>query len=202
LPPTVMRDMLPGHVVDAIFGRRLQDHELAALVGAQKGDLVVATTERGSIVLQLMQHDNEYEGKTTIYKEGGKIVVYGDAFVVEDKGKGTATRIFADKVRGASAVGADRLEAVAGKGWIELLGREVNMNGYYTWPRMGYDGTLGVSFVVDVERDLGLAVDRVRDLMYTQEGRDYWKAHGYQMKMGFDLSFGSMSRRILRAYLD
>ena len=78
-------------------------------------------------------------------------------------------------------------------------------NGYYTWPRFGYDAELeDDNFDTPVFKALSEKFSEARtllDVMSTPEGRAWWKQNGgdvYHMK--FDLSEGSRSMMIHEAY--
>jgi hypothetical protein len=82
------------------------------------------------------------------------------------------------------------------------------MNGYYTWPRFGYNE----SIVSIRKKDPDLArkireefpdAKSILDVMITKEGRDWWKANGTDLfNARFDLQEGSRSRFVLDTYLE
>ena len=204
LPPTVTHEnMDAAHTMATIFGRALADHEIAGLVGAQQGDLVaVHYIHSMKMELHLYEHNDNYEARRTVtVTPQGVIHIHNDEFVVEDSGRGIGVKIFAAQVRGATAAGVARIDTTGGKGPITLMEREVDMNGYYTWPRLGYNGDLIGSFADRASREVGHTVSTVRDLMMTADGRDFWKDEGYQIGLQFDLAPGSDSRKILAAYM-
>lgn len=134
-----------------------------------------------------------------IVVKDGKIVIKNEYFIMKDdaKGKGKGTEIFADQVKHAAAFGADRLETVGG-GYGKNVMPSSKMNGYYTWPRLGYDG------LIDEYRTAGPTpggAKYVSDLMKTKEGRDWWKSNGGELDLEFDLKEGSQSRKVLDAYV-
>ncbi len=65
-----------------------------------------------------------------------------------------------------------------------------NMNGYYTWARLGFDGK--------VDGPNGKV--KVSELMKTKSGREWWLENGDSFNGEFDLSVGSLSSRVLKAY--
>ena len=81
--------------------------------------------------------------------------------------------------------------------------RGADYNGYYTWPRLGYDARL------DDAPDLRYPLPKqfrgathVSDLMKTPAGRNWWKQNGTTVENAtFDLAQGSLSRTTLAAYL-
>jgi HK97 family phage portal protein len=125
--------------------------------------------------------------RTFHFDEQGKpTVVENEHFYMpkDQTGTGLGTKVFASQVDKAAKMGFKRIDTIGG--------RSEEMNGYYTWPRLGYDGM--------VKGPDGQPT-RLTDLMRTKEGRDYWKQNGVQMKMSFDLSENSRSRKILDAYV-
>jgi hypothetical protein len=127
-------------------------------------------------------------------------------------GTGFGTQVFSSQVSEASRKGFKSIRTLAGKSKY--------MNGYYTWPRLGYDAQIPIT--VDkippsvlkknprlqkpLEGFLGKLNPKGRmaylsELMSTPEGRDYWKSAGYAKEMEFDLKPRSRSRKVLNAYL-
>jgi hypothetical protein len=206
LPPTVIHERADTQqTIQATFGRALSDQEVASLVGAQHGDLVTVTTIGGGSALQLhlYQPDGLYEAQRTVERDPttGQIALDNSAFQVRDTGQGLGTRVFIDQVRSAAALGVATILTVGGKGNVTTdLGVMTNANGYYTWPRLGYTGSLMADFADKASQALGYRVTTVMDLMQTPEGRDYWRANGYQTDLYFDLRPDSPSRQILAAY--
>ncbi len=82
------------------------------------------------------------------------------------------------------------------------------MNGYYTWPRLGYDAPLSdVKVQISPSKWTELQqrfpnAQSILDIMETKDGRDWWKTNGRDLHNAkFDLAEGSRSRRVLEAYL-
>lgn len=85
------------------------------------------------------------------------------------------------------------------------------MNGYYTWPRLGYDAEIPsdkyrllpahLKQLVEANA-LGSEHSRsILNLMTTAEGRDWWKKNGDWLHGAvFDLTPGSLSMRVAEAY--
>lgn len=134
---------------------------------------------------------------------GDKFIHNEVLFVKRDRERsGIGSRIFADQVADAIANGFSYIVTHAAGH------RGHRMNGYYTWPRFGYD--MSVARIGDSNPRLARGIKEnfpdarsILDVMETKEGRDWWKENGtdlYEAK--FDLSPGSRSRKILRAYLE
>ena len=74
------------------------------------------------------------------------------------------------------------------------------MNGYYTWPRLGYDAELEPEYRRKLPEQFRDA-RTVQDLMATREGAEHWKRTGYMAQMKFDTTPGSRSIQVLNRYL-
>lgn len=145
-----------------------------------------------------------------ITNEGGKIVIHNDLFLTKNTAPGTGTAIFAAQVAYAESIGAKKIVTSAAYSPPSVYdGRvlDAGMNGYYTWPRLGYDGAIkasnlrgGVTAMNEMERKFP-GVKRVSELMATADGRDWWKRNGDTIELEFDMTPGSRSRKILSAYV-
>jgi hypothetical protein len=124
--------------------------------------------------------------RTLHFKDGKPDYIHNDHFYMpKDKtGSGRGTKVFKSQVDQAASMGFKRIETVGGKSEY--------MNGYYTWPRLGYDAP------VPIENPF--KAKRLSDLMTTKEGRNWWRQNGKQISMSFSLSGKSRSRKVLDAY--
>lgn len=119
------------------------------------------------------------------------------------RGEGLGTSIFASQVEQASKSGFSYIQTHAAGD------KESTMNGYYTWPRLGYDQDLedlrryedSVS-VYESAREKFPESRTVLDIMESPGGREWWKENGIDLRNArFDLREGSRSRQILASYL-
>ena len=138
--------------------------------------------------------------------------------------KGYAVRIFADAQTGQRVIRNEVLEKTANAPndfIVRLFAQQVaaatrydysrilayaagkpggHMNGYYTWPRMGYDGVWNTEEKAKLPENFR-STQTVQDLMATSEGRQWWKANGWAKELSFDLKSGSRSHQVLIQYL-
>lgn len=135
--------------------------------------------------------------------------------------RGIGFRIFSQQVKTAKGLGYHVIKAgAAGHGdkitvedhnW-EAQGL-IHPNGYYTWPRLGFDGNIHQVMrkrsrlknkeLNDVAADFYKKfpnVKKVSQLMLTKRGRDWWKAYGGYFVGTFKLSDTSISHRVLIKY--
>lgn len=101
------------------------------------------------------------------------------------QGKGLGSQIFYDQVQGLAAAGVARIKTTAV--------RSDDENGYYTWPRLGYDGPTAPWSVGKGQM--------LSELMADPKGRELWKKSGKDINLEFDLTEGSRSRKVLDAYM-
>lgn len=120
------------------------------------------------------------------------------------QGKGLGADIFSHQVHAATDAGFSEIRCHAARYNEE---GDSKFNGYYTWPRLGYDMAL------DDESNFGKMkyaamrkkfpyAKSILDVMGLPEGREWWKNNGSNLfEAKFDLSHGSRSHEVLNAYL-
>ncbi len=150
--------------------------------------------------------------KRRLSREGGKdgrLYVHNEIIDIKEsqRGSGLGSDIFANQVANAQEMGVDWIECHAAR--LDNSGGKY-FNGYYTWPRMGYDqyledievDTPDDRFVADNVGKLFPGAETVQDVMKTKEGRDWWKEHGVDLTDAkFDLKPGSRSLAVHEAYM-
>ena len=171
---------------------------IAKITGAPSGSEVNVTTEPDRITVDW--HKDGIKA-LRIVKKGydDKTYIENAIFEIPDsmQGKGEGTRIFHEQVKAAEAHGIERIECFASKG-----GGKAKANGYYTWPRLGYDRKLPSSVREKLPSEFDKSeVTSLSDLMRTSAGRDWWKANGEALDLEFDTRSGSHSRWVLDAYV-
>ena len=114
------------------------------------------------------------------------------------QGKGLGAAALNSQVESASALGFREIRAYgAGSGEPGN-----NTNGYYTWPRLGFQGGLGGSRdTLEANTSLDLTnVSSLRELFRIPGGPEAWKQYGKALHLYFDLTPGSTSREVLKRY--
>lgn len=121
----------------------------------------------------------------------GEVTIYNESIHITDTGTGLGTQILSNQVEQASNAGFKKIVAAA-------AGRPGSVwNGYYTWPRLGYDAAIPN----DVKLPPGYAgAKNISDLLEKEGGAKWWKENGKEFDATFDLSPGSKSRKVLDAY--
>jgi hypothetical protein len=192
---------LPGEEAAAhrtttrLFQRRLEAWEYAALAGAPDNAHVEIGAAAGQLYIELCDPQAAYRAYYYVRRTARRLVIINDGFQIllrKLRGRGLGLRVFRRQVAAASALSVDRIELVAG--------RRRDENGYYSWPRFGFDGVLPRS----LRRTLPAGLDHARtvlDLMECETGRQWWREHGATINVVFDLAVGSRSRAVLTRYL-
>ena len=173
------------------MGRAVTPAQLGDLVGAPPGSRV-RVASRSSDEFRIYLNGPGYEATRTVTrKANGDLVIHNDEFRTQKTGTGLGLSIFAGQVETAAKLGVARIDTYAARG--------PTWNGYWTWPRFGYDGPIPARNVPNLPPSLAGAT-RMSDLFRTKEGRDWWSKNGQSLDLIFDLTEGSLSRKVLAAY--
>jgi hypothetical protein len=104
----------------------------------------------------------------------------------EYKNKGIATKSLARQVFYAAKNGVKRIETVAAK--------SDTMNGYYVWPKHGFEGNIPTDLVEKIrKRFKDPNMKTMQDIFDKPGGNSYWKTNGKEIYLEFDLTPGSRS---------
>jgi hypothetical protein len=179
-----------------LFGRVLAPHEYAGLAGAPDDAQVEVGASDGKLYIAIGDRmTGAYRGYYYLY--GGKtgVTLLNDGFRIQVwavRRKGLGLQIFHRQSRNAAALGVGRIEIVAGRGRDE--------NGYYTWPRYGFQARLPPPILRLLPVELKDS-QTVLDVMASEQGRTWWAEHGATIAVRFALSSGSRSQRTLADYV-
>lgn len=165
----------------------------------------VAQRPGGGLSVEFRGGDVEFAVRE-LFAKGKERVVKNTVFILksEAQGKGSGSKIFADQVASLSAEGFSRIEADLSRSEYEDdQGNTAQMNGYYTWPRLGYDAKVPARIQAKLRKELGpkAKVATVQELMKNAKGRDAWKKLGVSVAGSFDLSTKSTAQKVLTKYL-
>lgn len=131
--------------------------------------------------------------------------IRNDQFMVDqDAPEGIGTRMLATQVLSAEAEGFREIETTA-------AGRAgTTWQGYYVWPRLGFDGEIEEDFLRDMPDDVRRDVDELADgepprflhMMASPTGRQWWKENGRDVDVSFPLGGrqDNLSREVLFGY--
>jgi len=193
--------------------------QLAACVGAIDGSNIVVSrnpfysnrmdvTFSGSIKVKNpetgVMEEKHFSANRTMRIENGKKRIHNNIF----EGEGAGVSMFGRQVENATKHGFDQIDThAAGMGdGVPGVHSRGTFNGYYTWPRFGYNDTVPSSVYAKLPAGMKAKVDKhggkVSGLMGDKKSRDWWMGHGSSLvDSKFDLTKGSYSQRTLNAYL-
>ena len=179
-----------------LFGRTLKPWEYAGLAGALDGARVEVGTLSGRLYIELSGPPHEtYRTVLCIARDRRSLVIAHEGFQIvrrQQQGCGLGLRVFTRQLDHAQRLEIRHIKTVAGRACGE--------NGYYTWPRFGFDAPLPL----DVRRTLppGLVgAACVLDVMACPVGRQWWRHYGTPLPLTFDLEAGSRSWETFRDYV-
>jgi DUF971 family protein len=167
------------------------------------GSLVRIGTAQGG--LRIETHDDRYRTLSVLRRDKGELVLDSQNFRVYDRGKGIGAELIHNQVTDAAKAGVKKITVDA----IGDFANQDHHNGYYTWPRLGFDGELPGNWKERMQAnglDVGKLPDklqnarRVSDFFKLKDGRNLWKRFGFGLPLEFDLSAGSRSRQVLSSY--
>lgn len=185
-------------VLTNLVGREVDDNEFATAVAAMDDSRIQVFEQDGRIMTLASHHWLEDEQKRFLYRnQQGALVIKNVLFkLLEYAPDGLGRDAFVRQIIGARALGVNYLETFAAgskqaEGW----------NGYYTWPRLGYNALL-----TDDEKRLLQFLPGfrgVRDLndLILRGGGTWWKDAGDGRDMVFYLDGRRRSVKILLLYL-
>jgi hypothetical protein len=192
-----------------ILGPEATLQDVASLVGAPDNAIVSITPSTESNRLTVRINHPSYKAKRTIGIDyADRKFIHNDEFWMNEseQGKGLGVQVFTKQVENARKLGFSYIDCHAAR--VNPRNPGHPHNGYYTWPRFGYDMPLEHTFrhVTAAHRDKATAAfphaKSVLDILLTREGRDWWKKNGWDLFYAkFDLTPGSRSQKVLNAYL-
>lgn len=175
---------------------KIRDDELHRLVGAQPGTSVSAHVGWGGTGINLTGEGPHIQNmhRTLGEDSQGRLTMFNNAFFLKKNAQrgGFGLKQLSDQAEHLAGLGVEQIRTTAGKG--------PSMNGWKSWPLMGYDAPIPHDVLQKMPSSLYQTARSVTDLMKTPEGRAFWQKHGDGMQMSFDLTPGSKSWQQLNAY--
>lgn len=142
--------------------------------------------------------------------EKGRLVCSNDFFEVKKNSTVRGYEIFASQVESLRAMGVVRIKTeAAGDGETASQRPGDSLNGYYTWPRLGYSGQIEKDYLAQFDDPVAQELQaklrgsrEILDLFALPGGAEWWKKNGHSLAMTFDLSEGSRSMKVLQKYVE
>ncbi len=178
-----------------LFGKRFPDWRYAGLGGAPDAAEVQVSPYQNALHLDVGDPNHRYRAVSLVRRVGSVLVLIKDGFHIHDvaiQRRGLGLLIFHRQLQNAQALGVRYIFARAG--------RDAGENGYYTWPRFGFDGPLARGVREILPPPLNHARS-VLDLVDCPEGRRWWREFGHTIDVRFDVADGSRSQCVFERYL-
>lgn len=138
----------------------------------------------------------------TLYNNRGEKHIHNDFFILKKEFRkgGLGAQIFGRQVDTAVSLGFAYMDVYAAGDY--RTAQRGGMNGYYTWPRLGYNIDIDELSEAEEIREEFPGVETIQDLFEEEGGAEWWRINGSGIDGAvFDLSEGSTSRYVLSEYL-
>lgn len=187
--------------LERIYGRPVEVAEIVGWTGIDQTQLAGARVfvNRVGTGVEVTIETDAFELMRG-YKRGptGELVANHANLEIYDTGRGLGTGLFVRQVEEARRAGFTKITTYAAGNAREAA--TGGYNGYYTWPRLGYDGPIPRNLAGRLPPNLQGA-RTVQDLFATAEGQEWWRQAGEYTYLEFDLAEDSRSLQVLDAYL-
>jgi hypothetical protein len=224
--PVNIRGYKESHV-GRVFGWPVHPADLAAMSNAVPGasvkvEYAYLRDRAGNTVPSDVMVSVKGPGYTAdrYFRRGadGKLEAHNDLFIIKKPGTPghnpalpSGTDMLTAQVAALQRAGVARIKTFAAGNPKDPAS---TLNGYYTWPRLGYDGEVPplvwkampealrrvAKPAGDTGDEGGSTGSSVRAICLDPAGRAWWKANGRSFDAVFDLTPGSESLRVLAAY--
>ena len=177
------------------FGESITRKDVARATGAHGNEKVILNVTRDK-TLAFEIEGQDYSCKGFIEPWSGDKHLYID--LMKSEGGGHAARLIGMMSEHLPKLGINKIK-------LEAAGVKGGWNGYYTWPRLGFNARLGTQ--LDAEQKAALAktpfkdATTIHEVMMHPKGAKWWKEHGSTIMCEFDTTPGSVHRQILEGYL-
>jgi len=186
-------------VVKGILGRQFTNDDVQKLFPGTQivGQLVRVSTSRTPKQLPTLEvklgakPGDAYVLKFSITREGNAVTAYIDWATNTLESPAYAGRVIIRAMQHFQSMGVTRINALA-FGEYDQFG---TMNGYYTWPRLGFDGPIPIDTRSEARARFP-GVKSVGDIMTKPGGAAWWKQNGSEFHATFDFTPGSYSMQV------
>jgi hypothetical protein len=176
-----------------LLGPSATVQDAANLTGATADASISMSVSDGNLVIKVTSP--RYFAERIIKQDSaGRIYLKAENLFIkpEHTGGGLWAEIFGRMVENGIKQRLDRIDVYAY--------RSSSANGYYTWPRFGYDGPVPEHLLPALPNAVRGAT-KLSEVMASERGRSWWKANGVSIDLTFDLKPGSPNLKDWKDYL-
>ncbi len=178
-----------------LFGKDVSNADLAWAVGALDNAELKVWEMSDNGVYVVIEHPEIESQERYIWLSNGKLELENAYFEKSKNAKPSiGVRSFSREVIGAQKLGITKIKTYAAGDPTET-----RYNGYYTWPRLGYNQT--IPDAIQQKLPDNLKASDLLELFAKPGGPEWWKENGKGLNMEFDLTSGSRSEQALLQYL-
>lgn len=195
-----------GEASKDFFGREVDSSLFAGAVnGLDDSEVVFSYTPGGQLTASVKSRNADYEAIRQFTKDRrGKVTVENVSFRMprHARNQGQGAKLFADQVRSLRSMGVDTIETLAAGNFREAV--TGSHNGYITWPKLGYDGTIPRHILSKLPKELKAKMGNrrnVQSLLALPGGEEAWELYGGSFAATFDTREGSPSVKKLEEYM-
>lgn len=179
-----------------LFGDPPPDETLARLAGALDGAQVTVSVRRVGLFLAVTHPWFEcYETSIRRDADGGLYAYLHDVRKRSRDPKDVVIRAFLKQVRAAHELGLKRFELYAAG-----YAGDTKFSGYRFWPRLGFNAQFFQHERAKLPHEMATARD-LNELILLPDGYEWWKKHGDERSMVFDLNENSAMMNVFRLRL-
>ncbi len=194
-------DIAHARACQQLFNRSVTPAEVAYNLGAPAGaDVKITGSGTTSAFVNVVIDCKNPEVYWYSDFSTGSFGVYADigSVRISPPRQGYGARIFLEFLEGCRAFTVPRIELDAAGG-----PQSSTDNGYYTWPRFGFDMRLQPDAVIlaGLAGFMDVASTNELFLAYESDAIDWWRRNGHSGRAQFATDPGSRSSRIFEAYL-
>jgi len=173
-----------------LFGQNQPTNkELAQMAGAHKNEKVIFIPTDNGIKIFVYHADYTCDSQIIRDVETKELIIsMGKLAKRKEASTGLGFHILFNQILSGSKYGISCITAKAI--------RSVDMNGYYTWARYGFNGIIPTSNILFIK------FKSVSHLMSTSEGRKLWRFLGTTFEAKFDLHRDSKSIKMFHKYME
>jgi hypothetical protein len=182
-----------------ITGKTVDAMDLARLTGAPAGSIVRATSYgESNIIISSRSETYNFDGRLVRNPDESLVLEMGTVEVDRSRRRrGVLTDAFSRQLDQARKLGVDRITLIAARN-DDPRDRQL---GYLVWPKFGFDADLSPARIKTLPAPLAGA-RTLSDLLSTPEGQNWWRKHGWSIRLDFDMTRGSRSWETWRAYVE
>ncbi len=189
-----------------VFGRDVTPDDLGRMIGMHRpGADVEVTADKNDQLMVVVKHP-EFRARRRFFRDkAGELVCQNTYIRATKPGGGLGTEIFNDQIKALADAGVSKIIARAERGTDPDTGKEYN--GYYTWPRLGYDGPIPSDYYSSFGGLFGGMPAKFQkaktfsELFEMEGGPEWWQAKGKTVELEFEVKEGSKSRKRLDMYV-